>query len=371
MLRSLLLTIAFGGLTSGAFLLGLPSLIETRAREQLITALPHSVPSSGTTIVSASFNSLTISNLYSAIIGLPTFTLNINQPTALFSQLSNATEGANQTFQASASRISLNIRSNKHGESALRINRLTIVPVPNSPAEIDLSRALLVNYQEAPMVILDKTSVDLPPIFYIPRQVVPQTLETLTKGIFGGGGLSPFKATGQLSISHLNRTIPVSVQKKESHYHLAVDKTLLATLPLRDRFSESELSAFEISPLSLTYVILVRTAAENFAQRLTREQSTVRESQLPISELPIRFAVYGYFASRIFGQTLGHTLGDIFCAGRGDISSVGETDQEKSLRTRCVDLINIGFVLAERGFVSGHNLSKTIMKNDFSSIVPK
>lgn len=366
-LRSLITTIALGGLTSSAFLLGIPSLVETQARDRLLTAFPRSTPLSGLNIASASFNSLGISHLFSALIGFPAYTVTLNQPTALFSHPSAANDGGNLSFQASASRLSLNLDSGTQGDGTFSVERVIISPLPQSSTEIDLSRALLVDYQKAPVLMIDEATAALPRIIEAPRQAFSESLETLTRGIIGAGAKMPFAASARLSVKNADTTVPLSVREKEHRFYLTADKTSLTSIPLRDPLTEAEVAALESSPLALSYLILLRTSAEVFARRLIDEQSNARENGAPPSALSIRFAVYGYLISRIFGVTEGHKLGELFCAGRDQLPSIGESTQDARIRSQSTQLLNIGFLLAERELINARDLPRAIAKRGFLS----
>lgn len=368
MVKSLLTAITLGGITLTVFLLGVPSLVETQARERLLTAVPRSTLVDGLTVSSASFGSLTIGHLPSALIGAPSFDISINQPTALFSHSSTASDGGSQSFQASASRLSLNLAVDAQGDGTCSLNRVIISPIAQSVAESDLSRASLVDYQSAPVITIDEASAALPSVQESPRQAFTRSLETLTRGINGTGSDTLLIASGQLLVPQFNATIPLSTLKKGTLHHLVLDKISLSAIPLRDPFSAAELSVFEHSPLTASYILLLRNAADTFARRLTREQSTVRDSPAPPPELAIRYAVYGYFLSRVFGATESHKLGEFFCSGRDELPSVDESSRDTLDRSRSRELLNIGFRYAERELVTARDLTRIIARETFQHL---
>ena len=368
MLKGLLVTLFLGITLSIAFVSGVPSIIESSARNRLLVSIPQSAPMFGVSVLSASFTSVSTAGLHTALLGLPNVTIRFNQPTAFFSVPFTELSDRTPTYQVTGSDIWIQTGSRAQDEGYLSANRVIISPVPHSSPERELSHALLMKYQESPVISLDNISTTLPFSSSDPQHSLTKGLETAITAIIGEGTTRPFAAIGGVSINQFKKTIPLTVKKMHQGYHLTLDRVSLETLQLLDPLSPAEIDKFEFSPLSFCYVILIRHSAEQFTQRIMLEQADALEKMGELSSTALRMAVYGYLVSQVFGSQGGEELGELFAAGRAEVSIFVPDLRGTSRKWAAKELFKLGVELSEKHQTPPRELANVLLKQQLLRI---
>lgn len=362
MLRIFATTCLIGAIACIAFFYSVPTLVESKCREQLITYLAQPQSWRNLSLLSASFTSLEVGNLLFGGRGPTPLTVKISQPTLLFTRESTLAGGEFATFQASADAFLISSSSTDPSGGILRGGKINISPVAHSTRERQLSEEQAISYDNVPVLALDTVVVPLPNARAKPRESLNLGFDILMRAIEEGGTPHAITVTGGLSIPLIGETVPLIVKGKKNLFRLSLGREKLSSLKIRDPLSSAEIDAFELSPLTFCYVILLRTAAEQYAHQLVANTLKPAQSSLSPSELAVRYAVYGYFLSRIFGPESARLIADLFSSGRELLPSVGENEQDSSLRARASELFSVGFTISEEVQSTPRDLSRLLTK---------
>lgn len=368
MLKGLLITLFSGSVLSIAFLFGAPSLIESLAHDRLLISVTQSAPMFGVSVLSASFTSVSTAGLHTALLGFPDVTVRFNQPTAFFSVPFDKISDKTPTYQVTGSDISIQTGSRSQDEGSLSGNRLIIAPVPHSPLERELSYAVVVNYQETPVISLDNISAALPLSDSDPQHTLNGGLETTIGSIIGNGAIRPFTAAGEVIIPQIQRPIPLVIKKVGGKNYLTLDRESLEVLKLRDQLTAAELDNFEFSPLLFCYVTLLRNSAEQFAHRIVSEQSDIIGKTEVISELALRIATYGYLVSQVFGSQGGDELGKLYNDRKSENSNLLPDSADLSPEWAPKELFQLGIELWEKERTPPRELTQVLITRYLSLI---
>ncbi len=367
MLKGLLVTLFFGSVLSIAFLFGAPSIIESLAHDHLLTSVTQSAPIFRVSVLSASFSSVSTAGLHTALLGFPDVTIRFNQPTAFFSVPFDKISNKTPTYQVTGADISIQTGPRSQDEGALSGNRLIISPVPHSSLERELSYALVVNYQETPVVSVDNISAALPFPNSDPQQALTRGLETTIGAIIGDGAVRPFTTVGRVAISEIQRPIPLTIKKVGGKNHLTLDRASLESLKLLDPLTTAELDKFEFSPLLFCYVILLRHSAEKLAHRIVSEQShTIGETGV-LSESALRIPIYGYLVSQVFGSQGGDELGKLYNDRKLEVSALLPEGAKAHPKWSSKELFELGIELSEKDRVQPRELTQLLLTKYLSS----
>ncbi len=362
MLRIFATTCLIGVISCVAFLFSVPTLVESRCREQLMTYLAQPQSWRNLSLLSASFTSLDVGNLLFGGRGPTPLTVEISQPTLLFTRESTRYGGTFATFQASADSFLISSSSTDPLGGILRGEKIIISPVAHSTRERQLAEEQLISYDNVPVLTLDKVVVPLPNARAKPREALNLGFDILMKVVEEGGTPHAITVTGGVSIPVLGESVPLDVKSKKSLFKLSLPREKLSSLEIRDPLSSAEIDAFEASPFTFCYVIFLRTAAEQYAHQFVANTPKLAQSSLSPSELAVRYAVYGYFLSRIFGPESARLIAALFSSGRELQPSVGETKQDSSLRARTSELLSVGFTLSEEVQSTPRDLPRSLTK---------
>jgi hypothetical protein len=367
-LKGLLITLFLGSVLSIAFLFGAPSLIESLAHDRLLISVTQSAPMFGVSVLSASFTSVSTAGLHTALLGFPDVTVRFNQPTAFFSVPFDKISDKTPTYQVTGSDISIQTGPRSQDEGSLSGNRLIIAPVPHSSLERELSYALVVNYQETPVINLDNISAALPFSNSDPQQALNRGLETTIGAIIGDGAIRPFTTVGEVAIAQIKRPVPLTIKNVSGKNYLTLDRASLEALQLPDPLTAAELANFEFSPLLFCYVVLLRNSAEQFAHRIALEKSDIIGKTGVISESALRIAIYGYLVSQVFGSQGGNELGRLHNDGKSNVGILFPESADIAPNLVPKQLFELGIELWEKDRTPPRELTQKLLTKYLSLI---
>jgi len=360
-LKGLLVTLFLGCALSIAFLFGAPSIIESLAHNRLLVSVTQSAPMFGVSVFSASFTSVSAADLYTALFGFPDVTIRFNQPTAFFSVPFDKIANKTPTYQVTGSDISIRTGPRSQDEGALSGNRIVIAPVPHSSLERELSYALIVNYQETPVINLDNISAALPFSGSDPTHALSLGFGTTTDAIIGKGTLRPFNSVGRVAIGQGQKSIPLTIKKVGDRHHLTLDRASLEAVQLLDPLTTAELDNLEFSPLLFCYVILLRNSAEQLAQQIVSDQSNFTEKTAGISQTSLRIALYGYLVSQVFGSRGGEELGKLYNSRNPNALTLITERADSSPQWSQKELLDLGIELSEKERTPPRELARMLL----------
>lgn len=361
--RGFIITFMLGTALSIAYVLGVPTVIESKARERLLTAVSQSAPLFGVSPISASFASISVEGLPSALIGLPDISINIKQPSAFFSRAFTEPSDRAPSFQITGSNLIISTGSRSRDEGTFAGNRMLLNPVPYSPTERELSYESLVNYNEAPTIILDSISTHLPHSATIPEQSLSEGFATFVNALTGEGSTRPLTARGSIALAQLQTQIPLIMRTVDSHNQLSLERASLQSLNLQDPLTDAELDRFQVSPLLFTYVLFLRLSAERVSKKLVSEFSLPKADEQSISEAAVRWITYGYFSAQVLGARASEQLAELLTKNKradtarniGIMTSLGEFSPEQ--------LYRIGIDFNEKSELAPRDFSRRILKH--------
>lgn len=363
MYRGFVITLMLGIALSSAYVLGVPAVLESKARERLLTAVPQSAPLFGVSLISASFGSISVEGLPSALIGLPDISIHINQPSAFFSRAFTEPSERSPSFQITASNLVIRTGSRSRDEGTFAGNRMLLNPVPYSPIERELSYESLVNYQEAPTITLDSISTPLPHPATVPEKSLAEGFETVVTALTGEGAARPFTAHGSISLGQLQTQIPLIGRTVAGRSQLFLERASLQSLNLQDPLTDAELNRFEASPLLFTYVLFLRLSAERVSEKFVSEFSSPKGGEVSISKAAVRWIAYGYFTAQVLGTRTSEQLAELLADKKGP-----DTGRKMTIMTALGELTpkqlyRIGVDFNEKSKLAPRDLAQGILKH--------